>query len=135
TPAIPQDRICTFRWWIETRSWILKECPTLSIRLKRSFPDQFAMFAPRTKNMRRGKTNFPWGENSSDFDIQLENSAGMMSERGSDSLKLPSNRETVDWSRRRPCMNSLLRDTDLNEAAGAADANAWAEPRGISSGL
>jgi len=32
-------------------------------------------------------------------------------------------------------MNSLVRDADLNEAAGAADANAWAEPRGLSSRL
>jgi len=42
------------------------------------------------------------------------------------SEKWPAEMETIPFS---------FRFTDLNEAAGAADANALAEPRGISSGL
>jgi hypothetical protein len=39
---------------------------------------------------------------------------------------LPYNRETVDLAPGQAEANSLVRHTDLNEAAGAADATAWA---------
>jgi hypothetical protein len=67
----------------------------------------------------RGREEYSFKENNPDFKFQEGDFSDLLSAS-------PVNREIADWKSGAVRWNSLLRDTDLNEAAGAADANAWA---------